>query len=85
MKTVVFYKKIQLYDGITMLDVLRRSHALGFELVPFNGYSDDDLGVPGNRGPRWNDARRNMDAIKEIVACLVKNYSDGYDCITIWA
>lgn len=81
MKTA-FYTKIDLYDGLTEADVIKRAHVLGYELMKFAGYSDADLGMPGNHGPRWADAQRNKTALKTISGSLVKTYPDNtYDAI----
>jgi hypothetical protein len=80
----VFYTTIDLYDGISEVDVIKRAHILGYELVPFDGFTDLDLGMPGNRGPRWSIARKNLAAIIEITDSLVRHYPDNtFDAIKI--
>jgi len=80
----VYYTKIDLYDGITELDVMRRAHALGFEMIPFNGWDDNDLGTSGNHGPCWHAARLNHERRMEIIDSLIRHNGDNtYDAILI--
>ena len=69
----VFYSHIRPAYGQTEIDVIRRAHALGYELMPFNGWTDSDLGFAGNRGPRLALCRANGTRIAEIQdACEVQ-------------
>lgn len=71
MKTVL-YSNIRCAEGQVVTDIFRRAHALGYELVQFNGWDNDDLGASGMPGPRRADADRNMEMIQEIQdACEV--------------
>ena len=63
----VFYTEMKLDHGATVADICRMAHVLGYEMVPFNGYTDQDLGYAGNRGPKWNESRVNMAAINEVL------------------
>jgi len=71
MKTV-FYSKIIPAETQTLADIIRKAHVLGYELVQFNGYDNDDLGSSGNHGPRWNESREQKKMAMEITdACEV--------------
>lgn len=64
----VFYTTMNLDHGTTLADICRTAHTLGYEMVPFAGYSNSDLGYSSNRGPRWNEARANQALINEILS-----------------
>lgn len=53
-------------DGVTEADVIRRAHALGYELIKFNGWTDADLGPSGMPGPRRAEATENRRKLKLI-------------------
>lgn len=79
MKTVL-YSKIRPAIGQNEADVVKKAHALGYELVKFNGWDNDDLGSSGNHGPRWGDVRVNGIALREIQDACEIAYADGsYD------
>ncbi len=81
---LVFYTRIELYPGLTEVQVIKRAHVLGYELIPFEGWTDAELGMPGNHGPRWAEARANRKAITQIANSLIKNYPDNtYDAVVI--
>ena len=76
MKTA-FYTRMEMDDGneptgAELKQIVSVAHSLGYELVPFEGWTDVDLGMPGNPGPRKQDAKRNGEALREICdACEV--------------
>ena len=76
---LVFYRTIRPAEGQTIGAVVRRASLLGYQLVAFEGYDDSDLGVPGNRGPYWEDSRRNFARILEIQDACVVHWPDGDD------
>ncbi|MHB2010052.1 MAG: hypothetical protein ACYCOX_18700 [Acidobacteriaceae bacterium] len=68
----IFYTNIRPAHGQTESAVIKKAHVLGFELVRFNGYSDADIGYAGNRGPKYDESRENLAALREIQdACMV--------------
>ena len=56
----VFYTKIRAAYGQTEIDVIRRAHVLGYELIPFSGYTNSDIGYAGNPGPLHAQSRENL-------------------------
>lgn len=75
----VLYCTIRPAIGQTAAEVIRRAHALGYEMVPFNGWDNADLGFAGNRGPRWTEAKLNGEKLRCIQdACMVHS-PDGDD------
>ena len=72
MKTPVFYTTIRPAIDQPVTVVHARAHALGYELMPFAGFSDSDIGFAGNRGPRFEQSRENLRRVIEIQdACRV--------------
>ena len=70
---VVFYSHIRPAHGQTVADVIRRAHVLGYELMPFSGWDNADIGYAGNRGPHFVAARANGQRCGEIQdACIVE-------------
>ena len=66
MKTPVFYTTIRPAIDQPVTVVHARAHALGYELMPFAGFSDSDIGYPGNPGPLFAVARANLVRCIEI-------------------
>jgi hypothetical protein len=62
----VLYTHIRPAIGQPVLDVIRRAHSLGYELILFAGWTDADLGPSGMPGPRRDDAKANGDSIRAI-------------------
>ena len=52
----------------SIAEILRRARSLGYPLVQFDGWSDSDLGMPGNRGPRYDEALANGQRLRAICA-----------------
>ncbi|HBG07681.1 MAG: hypothetical protein A2075_09155 [Geobacteraceae bacterium GWC2_58_44] len=75
----VFYTQIRPAIGQTEGEVIRAAHALGYDLVAFEGYSDTDLGMPGNRGAKWAESQKNLCAANEIQNACVVHSEDGDD------
>ena len=70
MKNSVLYTRMENEDGqeptaVEFKRIVSVAHALGYELVPFEGWSDSDFG-----SPRRRQARENGQAIREIVNAL---------------
>lgn len=78
MKTAL-YSNIRPAFGQTKVDVIRRAHALGYELLKFVGFDDADLGYAGNRGPLWMTAKANGAILREIQDACVVNTANGKD------
>ena len=79
MKTVL-YSKIRPAIGQNEADIVKKAHALGHELVKYNGWYNDGLGASGNHGPRWEEARANGKILREIQDACEIAYADGsYD------
>lgn len=77
--TTVFYTAIRPAIGQREDEVIRRAHVLGYELVPFAGWDDADLGYAGNRGPRWAEAQINGARLREIQDLCVVHSEEGDD------
>ena len=74
--TPVFYTRIRPAHGQTTVEVIRRAHALGYELVPFNGWTNAEIGASGNHGSAWTASRENLKRCGEIQdACIVRTDS----------
>lgn len=71
--TPVLYTLIDPRADQSQADVIRGAHALGYELVPFNGWSNADLGPSGQPGPRRAEANLNARRIAEIVDALTQD------------
>ena len=78
-RTTVFYSHIRPAHGQTETHVIRQAHLLGYELMPFNGWDDADLGASGNHGPRWAEACENGKKLRAIQDACVVHTSDGDD------
>lgn len=78
MKTVL-YTRIRPAHGQTEAQVISRAHVLGYELMPFNGWDDADLGYAGNRGPRWAEAKLNGEKLRAIQDACVVHAAGGDD------
>ena len=76
----VLYTCLRLADGQSMPQLLRVIHTLGYELVRFCGWTDADLGMPGNRGPRWVEAQTNYGRIVAIqrAAAIVDEHGQDW-------
>lgn len=70
----VFYSKIRPADGQTEIEVIKKAHILGYELVPFDGFDNQDLS-----GACKKMARLNLNRILEIQDSCVKNFPNGQD------
>lgn len=77
--TAVLYSGIRPAFGQTEADIIRRAHALGYELVSFAGWDDADLGASGNHGPRWREAQENGARLREIQDICVVHTPEGDD------
>ena len=74
------YTTIRPAIGQTEAYVIKKAHALGYELVKFNGWDNDDLCSSGSHGPRWDEARANNRILNEIQDACMITYADGtYD------
>jgi hypothetical protein len=62
----VFYTHIRPAIGQTVVDVIRRAHTLGYEMMTFAGWTDADLGPSGMPGPRRAEAKANGELIRAI-------------------
>ena len=70
---VALYTKIRPAEGQSEVEIIRKAHVLGYELVPFEGYTDSDIGYAGNKGPKYDESKKNLAALKEIQdACVVR-------------
>jgi hypothetical protein len=76
---VAFFTKIRPAEGQNIVDIIKRAHALGYELTPFEGFTAADLGASGNHGPRWDSAQTNGRILREIQDACVVHLSDGDD------
>jgi hypothetical protein len=66
----ILYTTIRPAEGQAETDIHRKAQAMGYTLIPFEGFSDADLGAPGNRGPRWKMASENRIRINDLTdAC----------------
>jgi hypothetical protein len=79
LKTPVFYSHIRPAYGQTLVEIIRRAHALGYELMPFNGWDDADIGYPGNRGPHYVASRENLKCCIEIQDASMVHTPEGAD------
>ncbi len=79
MKQPVFYTKIRPAEGQREDEVIKIAHNLGYELMPFNGYTDADIGYAGNRGPKYAESRENLTRCIEIQNAAVKHFENGDD------
>jgi len=74
------YSAIRPAIGQTEADVIKKAYILGYELVRFNGWDNDDLGSSGNHGSRWQEAKINGEILREIQSACEITYADGsYD------
>jgi hypothetical protein len=73
----VLYVRVRLAEGQSLVDVFRKAQVLGYELVPFEGWTDEDLGASGNHGPMWERARENARAIQLIQEACEIIFDDG--------
>lgn len=72
--TPVFYTSIRPAIDQTEFTVIRMAHVLGYEMVPFTGFTDIDIGPSGMHGPKYNEASVNRRRIKQIQdACEINN------------
>ena len=76
---VAFYTNIRPASGQSEADVIRKAHVLGYELVNFDGWDDEDLGASGNHGPRWAEAKENGKILREIQDACEVSTPEGYD------
>ena len=78
MKTVL-YSAIRLTEGQSLTDIIRTAHALGYELVRFNGWTNEDLGhrYGEYKGARRDEADANAKMIREIQDACEVTYEDG--------
>ena len=70
----VLYYKIRPAIGQTVPEIIRKASAMGYTLVPFNGWDDADLGrrFGSHKGPRRDEADANQKILVEIQdACEV--------------
>lgn len=75
----VFYTSIRPAHGQTEVEIIRRAHALGYELVSFAGWTDADIGYAGNRGPSYTASRNNLLHANKIRDACVVETPDGPD------
>jgi hypothetical protein len=70
--TPVFYSAIRPAIGQTVPDVVRRARDMGYTMMIFNGWTDDDIGPSGAPGPRRAEVKFNGTILREIQdACEV--------------
>lgn len=74
-----FYSNMRPAVGQTEAQIIKRARILGYTLVAFNGWDDADLGYPGNRGPRWAEARANAEKLRIIQDACVVHSAEGDD------
>ena len=77
--TTVFYSHIRPALGQTVVEIIRRAHTLGYELMPFRGWDDTDLGYPGNPGPHRAAAKLNLKHCIEIQDACATHTPEGTD------
>jgi hypothetical protein len=65
-ENVVLYRSIRT-NIVTTRRAIRDAQRRGFTLVRFEGLTDADLGMPGNRGPRWAESKANMAKIQAVL------------------
>jgi hypothetical protein len=69
----VRYTKIIPQEGQPLTEVFRKAHALGFELVQFDGWTDSDIGTSSNPGPSRAMVKENAKYVAEILdACRIQ-------------
>jgi hypothetical protein len=56
--------------------IIEAQRRCGITLVPFNGWTDSDLGMPGNPGIRMADHRANAVLLREIEDATVQPHGD---------
>ena len=64
--TTVFYTAIRPANGQSVASIIRTAQTIGYTMVKFNGWTDDDLGPSGMPGPRRAEAKVNLDLLNEI-------------------
>lgn len=75
----VLYANIRAAHGQTEAQIIRWAHVLGYELVPFNGWDETDIGYAGHRGPRWEEAKTNGKKLRLIQDACVVHSPEGDD------
>ena len=81
-----FYTKTRTATGQTERDIIRTAHALGYELMRFNGWTNADLGSVSNHGPHYEQAALNHKILMEIIDACTITFEDGtYDAPHILA
>lgn len=75
----VFYSFIRPAHGQSIADVIRKAQNMGYSMMPFNGWDNDDLGYSGAPGPRRAEAAANGKILREIQDACVVYHPDGYD------
>lgn len=73
----VFYTDIRPAEGQTEDQVKEIAKRLGYVLIPFEGYTNVDLGMPGNHGPKWEESRENFKRIMKIQDEAMITFPDG--------
>lgn len=70
--TTALYSAIRPAIGQTVADVIRRARDMGYTLTIFNGWTNDDIGPSGARGPRYAEVKSNGSILRDIQdACEV--------------
>ncbi|MEN6624346.1 MAG: hypothetical protein ABFD50_22715 [Smithella sp.] len=62
----VFYTTIRPAKGQSVDQVVKIAHELGYKLVPFDGYTDNDVGYDCHPGIKHDEANENMKRCIEI-------------------
>ena len=75
----VFYREIRPADGQRIDEVIRIAHNLGYEMIPFNGWDNQDIGAPGNRGPHYDEVVINRKRCGEIQDAAIVHMAEGDD------
>ncbi|NTW07696.1 MAG: hypothetical protein HGA29_07620 [Syntrophaceae bacterium] len=75
----VFYTTIRPAEGQRIDDVIKIAHDLGYKLVPFEGYTESDIGYACHPGIKYHESNENMKRCIEIQDAAVVHLPNGDD------